>query len=276
MRVLYVSYALWKSVVQSKGFAQYHKVVEAANHAMWAGDPEIVYAANATGADYTDWQATFAGTSTAVPLEDEALGNIAGLGTPLLAKSVLYDAAGAALAVNDGRLSPPEFPTFVLSATGTALGNNKSMVSLLNVDAAKVVKVREVWIVNVATTAVTGVIATFEARRFTGHSGGSVLTPQSHDPADALDADITAKTGSVIAGESASLLWRRLWSSDEWGVGTLDTEAAQVSNQEMWPTWTPTHGQKPITLRQNNGITIKCATNTTAGTFDVIIVFTVE
>jgi len=175
-----------------------------------------------------------------------------------------------------GRLQLADYPTFIAAATNVTLGNNKSMLSLLNVDATLLVKVREVWIVNSRTANVTGVVAAFEARRITGHSAGTVIAPQSHDTADALDADITARTGATVAGEAATLLWRRLWSSDEWGPGTHDTEAAQVGHQQVHPNWQSLISQRPIVLRQNQGLTIKCATNTVAGTFDLYFVFTVE
>lgn len=175
-----------------------------------------------------------------------------------------------------GRLVPLDYPTFVLQATAVALGNNKSMVSLLNADASLIVKIREVRIVNVRTSTVTGTVADFRAFRITGHSAGTTLTPLEHDTADALDSDITARTGGTVSGEAANSLWRRLWSSDDWGAGALDVEAAQVGHQQMAPTWQTGMSQRPIVLRQNQGLSLKCVTNTTAGTFDINIVFTVE
>jgi hypothetical protein len=172
-----------------------------------------------------------------------------------------------------GRLLPYQEPTFVAFAQAVALGNNKSMISLANGDANLKIKLQEVWAINVQTTSVTGVVAIFELRKFTTHSVGTLLTPIAYNSTDSLDADVTARTGATIAGEGA-VMGRRLWSSDEWGPGTLDTEALQVSFQNTSPIWKTSDYQNPITLNQNQGIHIKCATNSTAGTFDMTFVFT--
>jgi len=215
---------------------------------------------------------------------------------------ILYDAAGVAHAVQNGvaipastpsllvagtdgtnarnlststngRLLPYQEQTFSAFAQAVTLGNNKSMLSLANVDATLKVKLQEVWVINVRTTNVTGVVASFEFRKFTTHSAGTLLTPIAYDSTDTLDADVSARTNATIAGEAA-IITRRLWSSDEWGPGALDTEGLQVGFQQTSPFWKTADYQKPIILNQNEGIHVKCATNTTAGTFDLTFVFT--
>lgn len=173
-----------------------------------------------------------------------------------------------------GRLIPYEEASFMVLASDVVLGNNKSLLSLYNADATLKVKLQEVWLLNTRTSAVTGVVATFELRKFTtAHSAGTVLTPVASDSTDSLDADITARTGATIAGEQAIYL-RRLWSTDDWGSGSLDTEGYQVGVQNSRPFWEQRPNVRPLVLNQNQGVHVKCATNTTAGVFDVMMLFT--
>ncbi len=170
-----------------------------------------------------------------------------------------------------------EFPTFQTVSVDTVLGNNKSMLSLvLDGASTKLLKLRAIYIRNTQTTSVTGVVVSFDLEKITGHSGGTTITPTSRDSADTLPSEVTARTGATVTGTS-SRLWRWEWSSDEWRPGTLDTEALQVAFQNMFPAFAKKDDTlKPFTLRPGEGYHIKCATNTTAGSFDIIFVFTVE
>lgn len=174
--------------------------------------------------------------------------------------------------------SDRELATFVVTGTGIASANNKSMISILNADATLISKIHEIYVVNVQTSSVTGVTGVFELRRITGHSAGTLLTGVSMDTADTLDSDITIRTGSTVAGESATLMWRSLFSTDEWGPGTSDTESTDHIFQTMFPIFSrkTDSGTKPLVLRTNEGLTVKFATNSTTGSFDIMVVFTQE
>jgi hypothetical protein len=170
-----------------------------------------------------------------------------------------------------------EFPTFAVLAEDIVLGNNKSLLSMhLSSGSGKIIKLRVIYLRNAQTSAVTGVVAAFDLERFTSHSAGTTLTPQSRDTNDTLPAQVTCRSGATITGASTrSYRWE--WSTDEWGPGTLDVEALQVTNQNIFPAFAKKDpALKPFVLRDNQGMHVKCATNTTAGTFDVIFVFTVE
>lgn len=174
--------------------------------------------------------------------------------------------------------STVEAATFTASRTNIAVANNKSMVSIFNTDATLLTKIHEIYVINVQTSAVTGVTGAFELRRITSHSGGTLLTPVSMDTADTLDANITVRTGSTVGGESPNLIWRSLFSTDDWGPGTLDAESNDHIFQTMFPIFSrkSSFGTKPIVLRTNEGLTVKFATNSSAGTFDIFLVFTQE
>jgi hypothetical protein len=170
-----------------------------------------------------------------------------------------------------------ELATFVVLAKDIAIGNNKSMLSIVNNSGSTVkVKVRELYLINSQTAAVTGVISDFELHRCVSHSAGTSITPQSYDTADSLDASVTARTGATIGTENAAILKRWEWSSDEWGVGTLDQEGNDHNTQANMNLLRQEKNCKPLTLRANEGFTFKHSVNSTAGTFDIMCVFTQE
>lgn len=172
------------------------------------------------------------------------------------------------------RQVPFELPTFSVVSPSTALANNKSMLAIQNTGTS-VVRIREIWIINDQNTAVTGVVGTFNVYRIASFTGGTALTPASYDTADTLPSGITAATGSTISTET-TLLRTGNWSTDEWGPGTQDTESSDHGIQNTEPFWKQTPNGKALTIRQNQGIHVKFSTNSTAGAFNIRIVFTAE
>jgi len=167
--------------------------------------------------------------------------------------------------------------TFNLSAVTIPLGNNKSMLALLNPTGSTVIlKLQYLKIINNQTTGVTGVAADFRIRRITGLSAGTAVVPQAFDTNDTLGAGIIAAHNGTVAGEFATDLMRYVWSSDEWGTGASDVESGDHAQQQMGYMFQNQLEAKTITLRANQGITIKCVTNTTAGNFDFEMCFTQE
>lgn len=165
--------------------------------------------------------------------------------------------------------------TFVACATSVVVGNNKSMLSITNATGSGVViKIYEIRIVNVQTTAVTGIVGNFELRRIASHSAGTLINTEELDTNNSLNANVTVRAGSTVATESTNLLWRVLYSTDEWGTGTLDVEASDHINQALFSIWNTAQNTQPITLRPNEGLTVKFATNSTAGSFDILVKFT--
>lgn len=180
-----------------------------------------------------------------------------------------------AIAGYNAGLKPPR-KTFIALALNEAIANNKVMFSLTN-DAASgvLVELQRVWIVNSRTTAVTGVVSDFRFRRLTSHSGGTLLTPESYDSSDTLNSGITARSNSTPTGLSSTDLFRAQWSSDEWGTGTTDVEAADHVIQQCTPLW-KAEKEKGIRLRENEGFAIYHVVNSAKGNFDIICEFTEE
>lgn len=168
-----------------------------------------------------------------------------------------------------------ELPTFTVFIDAVAIGNNKSMISLLNTG-NKIVTLREVYIQNNQTSAITGVIAKLGVFGITAHSAGTSLTASSRDTNDSLDGGITIRTGATVTEVGAV---KRRWyiSTDEWGTGTLDVEANQAMFLNSFPLYRQEGLQvKGVVLRTNQGISLKCETNSTNGNLDIFAVFTVE
>jgi hypothetical protein len=175
-----------------------------------------------------------------------------------------------------------EEATFTVVASAVVLGNGKSLISLYNPSAStKVLKLREYYMRNAQTSAVTGVAAQLEIRKIvsgTAPTGGTDLTASivAHDSNDTLGAGILAHAGATLTGEVAIPYDLMRISSDEWGPGTLDQEGAQQTISNYLPARVKRDAQqKPlIVMRAGQGATLKCVTNTTAGSFDLIFVFT--
>lgn len=165
--------------------------------------------------------------------------------------------------------------TFVATAINVTIGNNKSMISLLNASGSGVVvRLQKLFLINSQNAGVTGVSVDFRMFRHTGHSAGTQLTPRAHDTNDSLHANVTVRTGGTISGEAADYLYRWLWGSDEWSTGPADADSADHAQQSLNPVYVAGPGERPITIRPGEGLTIKDVTNSTAGQFDLIAIFT--
>jgi hypothetical protein len=165
-------------------------------------------------------------------------------------------------------------PTFVVQASSVVIGNNKSMISLINSN-TNIVKVLSIRIVNNQNSALTGVFTDFRFRRITGATGGTALTIQPMDTSDTATS-VAAAIGATVSGETSVDLARRCVSSDEWGPGTTDVESNAQANAQIGFMWETPNNSKPIYLRTGQGLTIKCVTNSTQGNFDIEVLFTLE
>jgi len=171
-------------------------------------------------------------------------------------------------------------PTFIVWVTGSQIGNNKSMMSIYNATGSTViVRVREMWLTNVQTTNVVGIEGIFELRRMKGHTGGTTIgsgSIETMDLIDSINSSVQVVTNATtITSESSVLLWKAHWSTDEWGPNSNDTESTDHTMQQLFPLYARRDSnEKSITLRAGDGLTVKHIVNSTAGTFDLAIVFT--
>jgi hypothetical protein len=176
-----------------------------------------------------------------------------------------------------GTAPEAEYATFTVLTQAVATANNKSMISLLNASGSTVkLKLRDFRVINTQNTAVTGVVVDLNLYRCTGHSAGTSLTPLAFDTTDTLNSSITARTGATIAGEVTSALLHLDLSSDEWGPGAQDVETNDHTQQSLHSFYYTRQKTKPITLNAGEGLTLKCITNTTTGSYDIQVIFTQE
>jgi hypothetical protein len=173
-----------------------------------------------------------------------------------------------------------EEATYTAVAQAVAVGNNKSMLGLFNpAGSGYVIKLREVYLRNAQSAAVTGVLGAFQIMAIRGPSpglsAGTDVTPIAHDSADALPAGLICKTGGTVSGETAVPFDVLRMSTDEWVSGTLDLEGAQQTISNYFPARVKRDStQKAFIARAGEGLHLKFVTNTTVGSFDVIFVFT--
>lgn len=170
-----------------------------------------------------------------------------------------------------------EKDTFNAIVQGVITGQNKSMFSMVNLSAKKI-KIEEIYLVNAKTTSVTGISGTFEVRRIIDHTGGTLITNiETYETGDMLASGVTLRTGSSVIGESSNLLWKSVFSTDDHGIVIEDVNSTEHIFQTMFPIFVKkTISAKTITLKTNEGFTIKFLQNSTVGSFDIFCIFTQE
>jgi hypothetical protein len=154
----------------------------------------------------------------------------------------------------------------------SATANNRHMMSLLNASGSgKVVKVRKIFLVNLAVSAVSGARSRWEVRKISGHSGGSLVTPQKVDTNNPdLPSQITVRnSGSVTEG---NMLFAHACSNDEVGATGAFAEASILAGVNLM---LEHDSMQELTLRENQGVTVKFATNSSVGTYGIFAVITV-
>lgn len=123
MRVLYIEYALWKSITQTRGFDSFHELVATDTIKVWSGMPEVAFAADVEPGDFSDWQSSFP-SSSVVPDEDSALANIIGLGHTLQPRAADGTPATATRELTLGQLAftRTDDGTEIMNVNGAASG----------------------------------------------------------------------------------------------------------------------------------------------------------
>ena len=209
--------------------------------------------------------------SAALPEGSNKIGNVTGStvviqgsgGSPLTA-------TGNSLNVNctGGCGSPSQAGTFIAYSTETVTAN-RVIASLVNTDATTVLKIISIRIDPATEAGITGLVAAFRLHLITGHSAGALITEniQKADTSDAgLNSNVTFRKQSTISGKTPSM-----------GHVTASTEETALQASEKFLYRFHGNGEKPITLRQNQGIAVRQGAQTaSAGVIGVQIVFTQE
>lgn len=161
--------------------------------------------------------------------------------------------------------------TWVAVADAVALAGSKWHLTVYN-SAAQVLKVRKLFLVNVQTTAVTGVAVRANLYKIaSAPTGGTTVTPQKMDSTNAALSGVAVLTNPTAT--AGALLWPIVAANDEIGATQAfpSTHLLQFGNIMM-----EGNEIQELTLRQNEGFGIQQVTSSTVGSWAWVVVFTVE
>lgn len=162
-------------------------------------------------------------------------------------------------------------PTYYIWVTPMATAQNKYLLALLNTG-TQVVRVKKLFLINAALTAVTGVGMQYDVKRSSTITGGTAVTPNPADTADGAVSGLTCVHSPTSVTEGV-LLYSWFTNNDEVGatnafpsnylqaLGNIQPEGPEI---------------RELTLRQNEGCTVKQITSTAVGIYGVLAVITVE
>lgn len=173
--------------------------------------------------------------------------------------------------VHEQAMFEAAMPTYYVWVTPMAMAANKHFWTLLNTG-AQIVRVKKLFLINAALAAVTGVGVQFDVKRASAVTGGTAVTP---NPADTADGAVTGLTcvHSPTSVTEGVLLYSWFTNNDEVGatnafpsnylqaLGNIQPEGPEI---------------RELTLRQNEGCTVKQITSTIVGTYGVLAVITIE
>jgi hypothetical protein len=183
--------------------------------------------------------------------------------------------------VNPLRVASSGLASFRAVFDDIALGNGKYVAVLFNANTSYNVVVQSIRVAHANLTAATGVIAEMELLRISAFTTGTAITPLADDPAlDTLPASISADHNSSAVSDVAGGLIRRFHRTGEEMLLTAASLLLEGSTYRGSLVYERKDGMRGITLSgataANSGLAVKCVTNTTEGTVNIEIEFSVE
>lgn len=175
--------------------------------------------------------------------------------------------------------TPPvvDRPTFYASQSAVAVALNKSMLSINNgAGSGKVLKIQNIFIVNIQITAINGSVVQFDLLRTSSITLGTNVVPQTYDSLSILPAQVTVATGATVVDASTSPLHSWILGGDEAGTGTATNQGIDRAFSQFAPKFAAPAMQLP-TLRPGEGAHIKATVVPSAvGQWLIGILFTLE
>lgn len=176
--------------------------------------------------------------------------------------------------VDAGWYPPP--PTFYCTFGNITPNLNKYMATLFNSSATRKVVVRRVYAFNNQAAAVTGVILEQYLTRITARTVVTNIPVSSYDTNDTLSASIACDTGSAAVTEGP-LVTSRFWVTGEEVTLAANNVSTWLQNENPRAiVYECRAGERCLTLRQNQGLTVNNLTSSTVGTLGYRFVFTDE
>lgn len=160
-------------------------------------------------------------------------------------------------------------------------GQNKYIALMFNANTSYKVKIHRIYCQHSNPTAATGVILEMTMQRVSAFTTGTAITPVALDPSNTLPASISCDTNSsAVSDVSGSSLGRFITMSEEVVLASTDTLLASRITMRGSLIFESGGGIEPIVLHGSTaaqkGFAIKQATNSTAGSVNFVIDFTVE
>ncbi len=166
-----------------------------------------------------------------------------------------------------------EEETYIASASGVAPATNKSMICLHNATGSGVtVRVHDIYMFKTGMlTAVTGVNSVVEVRRVTSVSAGTTVTPEKFDTNNAnLPAGVTVRHNGTVS--DGNVLYSLVVQNDEVPLTGISNH---IFDESVFKPMKQIKSQ-PFVLRESEGIHVKNVTNTTVGSYTMVVIFSVE
>lgn len=167
---------------------------------------------------------------------------------------------------------PGSFPTFYAVYDRIVPGANKYMATLFNTSATRKVVVTHVWRFNWQSAAVTGILLEGYLARITARTAGTGVTIFADDTSDTLSAGITADTNTTAVTEN-HIIERFFASSEEMALAATGIVVSSAADDAGQVIYQRRDGQRGLTLRQNQGLSVRNVTSSTVGTVSYIIEF---
>jgi hypothetical protein len=170
--------------------------------------------------------------------------------------------------------------TFTAYYPAVAFTVAKNMAAILNSDAAEILKIRRIGIINCQTAAVAGVLCQLDVRAFfaggVGLAAPTAVVPVMHDSTNTLPATATYGYAGVLSGTPETLR-RTCWSSDEPAVSgaTVDELECLIPMNILFDAGYGDANVQPLTLRQDEMVSVYNVAGA-AGLLDTWIEFTKE
>lgn len=183
-----------------------------------------------------------------------------------------FDFVKGADTVQRQQIDIGRYPTFYAVYDKIVPAANKYMATLFNTSATRKVIITHIWRLNWQVTGVVGILLDQYLARITARTAGGAITIFADDTADTLSAGITADTLSTSVTE-AHVISRFFASGEEAALAATGFPLNLMSLEDTQLVYQRREGQRGLTLRQNQGITVRNVTSNTLGSVSYIFEF---
>ena len=159
------------------------------------------------------------------------------------------------------------------------LGASKSMFALWNASgSSKIIRVSRIGVMSSRINTVTGVMIQLGLYSITACSSGTSMTFVKHNSST---ADMPGATGIICSTgatvTNSTMIRKIAWSSDEptGSSSSIDEWQTMVAPTIIWDAGYGDTTLQLLTLREEEGISLRCETSSTAGYLDAWIEMTI-